>query len=81
MTCCNNIVIVLCREKQAFSLEEDEDFVDDIVYSVSNPPSPVLGNRRESSNSGSSVVSDPVAKSDMTGQTNSEGTYSMSTVH
>ncbi len=73
----NNFVFLLYREKQPYSIEEDEDFVDDFVYSVSNPPSPVLNNRRESSNSGSSVVSDPVAKSDMTGQTNSEGTYCM----
>jgi hypothetical protein len=72
--CCNTTVL-FHREKRQYSLEEDEDFVDDIIYSVSNPPSPVLGNRRESSNSGSSIVSDPVAKSDMTGQTNSECMY------
>ena len=54
---------------------DDDDGVDDIVYSVSNPPSPVFDNRRESrSNSGSSVVSDPVAKSDMTSlHTSSDG--------
>ena len=70
------IITMLYRnlEKQAYSLE-DEDFVDDFIYSVSNPPSPVLDNRHESSNSGSSIVSDPVAKSDMTGQTHSDGEY------
>ena len=77
LTYCNEIVLTLSRklEKQSHSLEEDEDFVDDIMHSVSNPPSPVLDSRRESSNSGSSIVSDPVAKSDMTGQTSSECTY------
>ena len=70
---------MLCRnvENQSEYSIEDEDFVDDIVYSVSNPPSPTFDKRRQSTNSGSSVVSDPVAKSDMTGRTNSESMYTI----
>ena len=52
----------------SYSLDGEEE---EEVYSVSNPPSPCSDSRRASSVS--STVSDPVARSDMTSQSNSEG--------
>lgn len=56
-------------ETDSYSLEDEDDT--DNVHSVSNPPSPSLDNQRTFSIA--STLSDPVAKSDVTIQTSSEG--------